>query len=66
MSVQKGAGFLDYIEDKKKGHKVITAFYRHDQKDYVPQYKLKRTKPKVSGEGGDQKGGEAQGEYPKI
>lgn len=42
-----GPGLIDYQEDKKKGHKLVTKFYKEKLKDvFVPQFKLKRTKTK--------------------
>ena len=51
MSTGKnGLGYIDYLENKQKGHKVITGINRDTFKDFVPQYKLKRTKTKAVAE----------------
>ena len=46
VSTSKGGmSFLDYVEDKKKGHKLISKIHRDKMADFVPAFKLKRTKP---------------------
>ena len=37
---------IDYEEDKRKGHKVVTKFYKEKLGEFAPQFRLKRTKTK--------------------
>lgn len=45
---KNGLGFVDYLENKQKGHKVIAGINRDTFKEFVPQYKLKRVKASKS------------------
>jgi hypothetical protein len=48
MSTGKnGLGYIDYLENKQKGHKVIAGIYRETFKEFAPKYKLKRVKTKI-------------------
>lgn len=65
---KNGLGLISYIEEKKKGHKLITRVNTDWQQDFAPQFKLKRVKNKqkdeeektTQGPGGD------SDIYPKI
>ena len=47
MSESKnGLGLISYIEEKKKGHKLITRVNTGWQQDFVPAFKLRRAKAK--------------------
>jgi len=45
--IKNGPGLIDYTENKQKGHKMISNVYNDKLKEFVPEFKLKRTKPKV-------------------
>lgn len=70
MSTAKsGEGLVDYSTEKQKGgHKIINNVYKGSLKDFVPQFKLRRTKNKASTE--ESKQVSASGElgdcYPKV
>lgn len=69
MSTHKGQGFIDYIENKQKGHKLITKIYKDNKEDFVPMFKLKRQKNKggANEESKQSAGGQiGEAEYPKI
>lgn len=47
VSTNKGGmNFLDYVESKQKGHKIVTKIYREKLTDFEPKFRLKRTKTK--------------------
>ena len=41
---KNGLGYIEYLENKQKGHKVIAGVNKDTFKDFVPKYKLKRVK----------------------
>ena len=43
---KNGLGLISYLEEKKKGHKLIMRINNDWQQDFVPQFKLKRVKNK--------------------
>lgn len=43
---KNGKGLISYSEDKGKGHKLIFKIYKEWQKDFEPQFKMKRIKRK--------------------
>ena len=64
---KQGEGFIDYTENKQKGHKVITKVYRDSLTDWVPEFKLKRVKNKGNEESKQSNPDKSNaGEYPKI
>lgn len=38
---------MEYNENKLKGHKMIFKIYREQLTDFVPKFKLRRTKTKA-------------------
>ena len=41
---KNGLGYIEYLENKQKGHKVIAGVNRDAFKDFIPKYRLKRVK----------------------
>lgn len=63
---KNGLGLISYVEEKKKGHKLITSVSTDWNADFVPQFKLKRVKNKQKDEEEKTQTGGSGDEYPKI
>jgi hypothetical protein len=63
---KNGLGYIEYLENKQKGHKVIAAVNRDTFKEFAPKFRLKRSKTKAVPEESKVQSTSTSTNYPKV